>query len=277
MKKFNLWASMIALFLCVGFASCGDDDDNNADNAGPGNVIPTDIKKVVSIRNSYETIKFTYANGKLASVEEEDSKYAFAYSGNTVTITCTYSYDPSDKDVYTMNVGSNGFLKDGTAVSTETYNGETYTSTAHVSFSYDKEGHLTAINTNSKDSEGDEYTSKTEFIWENGNITKTIESWREKTEGGEDSGKSTRISTYSKEENTACISFFDEVADLDELEYVYYAGLLGKSTKNLLKSMKSISEDGSENYVTNYSYKLDSDNYPTTVTIDNQDNFYTYK
>ena len=136
---------------------------------------------------------------------------------------------------------------------------------------------MTAINTNSKDSEGDEYTSKTEFIWENGNITKTIESWTEKTEGIKDSGKSTRISTYSKEENTACISFFDEVADLDELEYVYYAGLLGKSTKNLLKSMKSISEDGSENYVTNYSYKLDSDNYPTTVTIDNQDNFYTYK
>lgn len=276
MKKFNLWASMIALFLCVGFTSCGD-DDNNAENAGTGNIFPEGVKKVATISDAYGGVtKFTYADNKLVSVDDGDSKYTFAYSGNTVTMTSIYEYGNSkDTEVYTMNIGSNGFISHGTGVYTEVYNNETYTSNTTMSFSYDKDGHLTTVQINEKDSDGDEYTTKIQLTWEDGNITKTVENWTEKEDGDTDSGTNTRTFTYGGEVNKIGFSFFDEVVDLDELEYAYYAGLLGKSTKNMLKSVKSVDE-GDYSYTSNYSYEFDGD-YPTVFNSDGSKYKYTYK
>lgn len=279
MKKLNLWASMVALFLCVGFSSCGDDDDNNAENAGTNNVFPEDIKKVATINDGYETTKFNYAGGKLVSVEEgTNSKYTFTYSGNTVTMKSVYkSGNSEDVEIYTMNIGSNGYISNGTGIYTEKYNNETYTSNSTMSFSYDRDGHLTAITMEGQDSDNDTYSSNYQFTWENGNIIRTVESSQSKEDGETYSSTDTRTCTYESNLNKIGFSFFDEVADLDELEYAYYAGLLGKSTKSMLKSVTNVSSaGGSSSYTSNYSYEYDGD-YPTTFIVDGSRTTYTYK
>lgn len=48
--------------------------------------------------------------------------------------------------------------------------------------------------------------------------------------------------------------------DMDEMEYAYYAGLLGKAIKNL--PVKCVDDEGN---VENYSWKLNSTGYPTQM------------
>ena len=54
--------------------------------------------------------------------------------------------------------------------------------------------------------------------------------------------------------------FFDDTFDIDieELQYAYYAGLLGKATKHL--PVRSIDE---KNEVSTFRWTLDSNGYPT--------------
>ena len=271
MKKFNLWASMIALFLCVGFASCGDDDDNNADNAGTGTVFPEGTKKLVSINDGDETTTFKYADGKLVSVQAGSERYTFSYSGSKVTMVGQSS---SDKIIYTMNIGSDGFITGGTGVYTETYEGETYEDKSNFSFSY-KNGYLTGMDVNSSANNGDKGSGTYRFTWENGNLIKTVSEWSSTEEGVKEEWGETYTATYGSDLNVANISFFDEVADLEDLEYAYYAGLLGKSTKNLLKTVVNQYESYSDTH--NYSYTFNDDKYPVKVIIDGHSNTYTYE
>lgn len=268
MKKINFFAGFFALLLCVGFTSCDNDDDSNAENAGTDNVFPEGTKKVATMSNSYETKTFNYNDGKLVSVKEgKDGNITFEYSGNAVIMTSVYTGGSStDKSVYTLNIGSNGFATNGTVVYIDGDKKES----ANYSFSYSGD-YLTAVNIT--DGEGyDNY----KITWENGNITKVVNEYKYTDEGKEDSGTYTTKATYGEDLNVANLSFFDELADLDELEYAYYAGLLGKSTKNLLKSDVQTG-DGSP-YTTNYTYELNSDNYPISITTGGYDKTtYTYK
>lgn len=272
MKKFNLWAGMIALFLCVGFASCGDDDDNNADKAGTGTVFPAGTKKVATINDGYETSTFNYADGKLVSVKiGKSEECTFTYSGSKVTMVCKSS---SDKTVYTMNIGSDGFITGGTGVYTEVYEGKTYEEKSNFSFSYSN-GYLTGMDMDGSDSDGDKSSDSYRFTWKDGNLVKTVSKWKSTEEGKTEEGEETYTATYGSDLNVANISFFDEVADLDELEYAYYAGLLGKSTKNLLKTVVNQYESYSDTY--NFSYTFNDDKYPVKVIIDGHVNTYTYE
>lgn len=268
MKKINFFAGFFALLLCVGFTSCDDDDDNNAEGAGTDNVFPEGTKKVATTNDGYETTTFNYSDGKLISVKSgQNENITFEYSGNAVIMTSVYTGGSQiEKTVYTLNIGSNGFATNGTA--TYTYGNEK--ESGNFSFAYSG-GYLTAINTT-----GEEGYDNYKITWENGNITRVVNEYRFKDEDGEDSGTYTTTATYDGNLNVANISFFDELVDLDELEYAYYAGLLGKTTKNLLKS--KVETGDSSPYTTNYTYELDANGYPISITEnDYSKTTYTYK
>ena len=248
MKKSNFLVAMFAMVLFIGFTSCGEDDENNGENAGTGNVFPEGTKRLASINDSYETATFTYDGDKLVSVKEGNEQIiTFNYTGNTVVMTSVYR---DEKEIYTLNIGSNGFATSGSVKFIDSDGSE---DNGSFTFKYDGD-YLTAIETT-----GDYGYDNYKLTWSDGNITKVV------NESKEDSypiTTNTYTSIYDTKINTAGLSFFEEVGtDVDDLEYAYYAGLLGKSTKNLLKS----TDDG-DGYVYSYSYELNSDNYPTKVT-----------
>ena len=63
--------------------------------------------------------------------------------------------------------------------------------------------------------------------------------------------------------NKGNMMFFDTTFDIDveELQFAYYAGLLGKATKHL--PVRSIDE---ENEVTTFRWKFNANGYPTSLT-----------
>lgn len=256
MKKIKFLASLLAMALCVSFTSCGDDEENNGENAGTGNVFPEGTKKLASISDSYETATFTYDGSKLVSVKEgNDQTITFVYTGNTVVMTSVYRHSNNgtteeEKDIYTLNIGTNGFATSGTVKLIDNDGSENKGSFA---FKYDGD-RLTEIAVT-----GDYGYDNYKLTWKDGNITNVVNEYQEDNYPVK---TNTNTSTYDTELNTAGLSFFEEVGtDVDELEYAYYAGLLGKSTKNLLKS----TDDG-DGYVYSYTYELSTNNYPTKIS-----------
>lgn len=234
--------------LCVSFTSCGDDEENNGENAGTGNVFPGGTKKLATINYGNETATFTYDGSKLVSVKEgNDQTITFNYTGNTVVMTSIYK---DEKEIYTLNIGSNGFATSGTVKLIDNDGSE---DNASFAFKYDGD-RLTEIAVT-----GDYGYDNYKLTWKDGNITNVVNEYQEDNYPVK---TNTNTSTYDTELNTAGLSFFEEVGtDVDELEYAYYAGLLGKSTKNLLKS----TDDG-DGYVYSYTYELSTDNYPTKIS-----------
>ena len=53
--------------------------------------------------------------------------------------------------------------------------------------------------------------------------------------------------------------------DMDEMQYAYYAGLLGKATKNL--PVKLVDNDN-ENRIDNFTWTLNSNGYPISFKRD---------
>lgn len=263
MKKINFLASLLAMVLCIGFTACGDgdDSDDNGEGAGTGNVFPEGTKRLASIIDGRQITSFTYDGDKLVSVKDgDDVNITFEYKGNAVVMTSTYTYTNgeatlTDKNIYTLNIGSNGFATSGTMKYIDANGSED-----NASFTLRYEGdHFVALEIRN-DGSYDNYA----LTWANGNITQVVNRYKEE---GYDEETNKMTASYQSEANTAGLSFFEETgADVDELEYAYYAGLLGKSTANLLKSTMEPVSGGVNGGTTTYAYELNADNYPIKIT-----------
>lgn len=260
MKKINFFASLLAMTLCIGFTSCGDDEGNNGENAGTGNVFPEGTKRLATMSNNGETTTFTYDGNKLISVKRgNDTNITFDYSGDNVVMTSIYTYTSNnkiqeEKDIYTLKIDANGFATSGI----EEFVDSDGTEKAYFTFKYDGD-HLVAIETT-----GSFGYDNYKLTWTDGNITKVVNDYKEDSEPVE---TGTTLSSYATELNTAGLPFFELVGvDLDDLEYAYYAGLLGKSTKNLLKSTDEEALDPEKGEKCTYVYELNADKYPTKIT-----------
>lgn len=251
MKKIKFFSGLLAIVLCIVFTSCGDDegDGKNGENAGTGNVFPEGTKKLSSIEDEYNyKTTFNYDGNKLVTVKDgTEQTITFTYSGNTVVMKSVYR---NETETYTLNIGSNGFITDGTVEYVEEDG-----SKDRGSFTCKYNGdYLIAIETT-----GEYGYDNYKITWTDGNITKVVNEYKEDNYPAE---SRTYTSTYTTDANVAGLSFFEEAGvDVDELEYAYYAGLLGKPTKNLLKS-----NDDGDGYVFSYSYEFNADKYPTKIT-----------
>lgn len=273
--EFYLKKSVVAVSMfmaCVGLVGCSDDKDEpgvdepqNSEVVKPGNVFPgkmpsnvggtsiaRDAKGLVTEMKTSDgkTITFTYPSSRASEADYQ------------VIMTI---YDGSDKTVYNMTIGTNGFvsksyLKIGNPGDSEYEEG-------NWTFSYDAEGHLVKGQHKYIDYYGDEdYTINIQ--WNNGNIVKTWkdEGWDAYVYGYTSASYPTAI------ENKGALFMFESIYPVEvyEFEWVYYAGMLGKGPKNLAVSSENLEED-SDGETTEYIWTLDANGYPTMFDVKDDD------
>lgn len=247
MKK-NFYYLSLLLGLVLGmtmFTACGGDDDDNgggasggASGGGAGGFTPGKFmgpKRVFgdNLLSSYGTDRHRYeltynsddfvssiksisynSDGSVSRTEE----YEASYSGNQVIVNLNGKQD------MLITIGSNGFAETvdwGKEIST---------------YEYDSEGHVTRFKAKDVDEDGEgEWPYIGTLTWQDGNMIKPSDN---------DAGThTTRTITYSQISNVAGIfvraSIGGDVGDFYD-DMLYYLGLLGKGTANLVQSYSYI-------------------------------------
>jgi uncharacterized lipoprotein YehR (DUF1307 family) len=269
--------AVIAVIMSAGFAACSDDDDNNNNNnnssINPQNVFTHGMPKQVS------DMKITQnEQGLVTKIKTDDATVTFEYP-NTLTkaettgqyVTMTIKKDTGGEQeetfIFDMEIGSDGFVKhcseteeDGDIESWD--------------FRYTKEGNLNYM----KRSEGG--NEITTITYTDGNITKTSTiSEDEPDVNSEYNIYYTSDAIKTPLENKGCLMLFDATfgIDMDEMDFAYYAGLLGKATKNLpirYTSQSTISGIASED-TRDFSWSVNSNGYPTKLSMKSLNDYTT--
>lgn len=250
MKTLRFFGMVLTtILLSAGFTACSSDDSENNNGGSNGKVGVPNVftggqpKSIAGMSMTYNS------DGTLASISDNSTRATFEYgsgaravAANTVRMTI---YD--DEELFAtcdLVLNSSGFVKSCTETD---YEGDVET----WEFGYNSDGQLNYM----KRSEGG--NEVTNITYQGGNIVKTT------VVSEEDPNESYECTVnYGEALNKGCIMLFDETLgiDMDEMEYAYYAGLLGKATKNLPKS--SVDEDGD---ATNYTWTLNDNGLPTKM------------
>lgn len=257
---------MMAIVGCMGFVSCSDDDkdepngvENGTEVVNPSNVftagvpkqvgsmsVTTDLKGLVTaMTNTEDGVKITFTYPSMSRAESYD-----------VIMTVD---DDGDKTVFNLLLNDMGFAKYCKQIESDGDVEEWW-------FEYNSDGQLIKM----KRSEGG--NEVTEITYENGNISKV----KMRSEDDGDGGDYVIGYGLSIIENKGCIMLFDETfgIDMDEMEYAYFAALLGKATKNLPVSNAYTRYDPNEGPYKRdktFTWSMNSNNLPimlTTLTTD---------
>lgn len=270
MRKLFQLALMVTLTVGTAMmASCSKDNSDepeqkmvNGTDVNPRNVFPLGLPKKIS-----EIVLTLNEKGQLIQLAEPngDERITFEYKdvalGSTQTpqVILTETDEP-DKHVYELHLNRDGFV---------THAKETHYSNDHIAgkatwdFAYNADNQLKDVKCS---------TDKKHIVleYQNGNVVKTTTTA---------AGKPTEVTTITYatasirpiENKTGVMLFATTLdADFDNLEVAYYAGLLGKPSKNLpLQSEKSGNKatfkwtlDGNGNpTVLNYSFSNLSENF----------------
>lgn len=257
----------MAAALCVatacGFASCSDDDDNEP--AVPGasieEVFPAGLPSQVG-----DNVITTNAAGQVTKVVDRTTSAVFEYGSfsraNNYQVKMSVSDTDYPEDNFTiyMQLNGNGFVT--YALQVYDGNNEEYT----WDFGYNNAGQLNYLRRSEGGNE-DGY-EVCEITYANGDIT-TVKNYETRGNGeiGGDAGDTQAIeyttSSTASIENKGGIMLFDEMfgIDMDEMGVAYYAGLLGKATKNLPLVRKYVGDD--EYY--SFEWTLNANGLPTKM------------
>ena len=255
MKKHLLWTCCL---LAVGFASCSDDDEKKTDPTPPGDQATTtpDVSQdlgiqfpVTSINGSWEV--FNYTDGKLTSGTLSNPNGTFTISHNPLTIKVEMQYgdsgDESSVETYTnIKVNDKGFATSATYQSTDVYDGETEKTNGQATMAYDADGHITEKQVNST---GPGYTEnyKITYTWNNGNLLSV--QVEDRYSDNEESGVLTTIYKYTYGEGQPNPGIYFDGMWYMTYDFMWYAGLFGKTTKDIPTSVKYTEiEDGQVYY-----------------------------
>lgn len=194
--------------------------------------------------------RFIYENGYLTQITNDKETITFNYNYATGAdgpdVYVTMRGDGDDDFAITLN--EQGFAEKIVQTSYDQYGENVYTKTLE----YDADGHLTAMN---DDRNGRLY----DMTWTDGDLTKVH--WLS------DSGSEhTYTYTYGDQANTNCLLFYYKVysVDIDEVQCLYYAGLLGKAPKHLPELETSDSGSTTTFTWTDNSLTVDGDDYHPT-------------
>lgn len=238
--------------------SCSDDDDDN-NNGGSNNGMPKPTEVFTAgVPASFDGAAITKnAAGLVSQIKSDYETVTFNYdkvtfNGKSYDATMKYTDDenggdPADNITVYVNLNSKGFITNALEVYGD---GETDTWT----FEYNAADQLSKM---VRSEGGNEVTT---IAYTDGNITKVVTT---DDEGSTDqcSIEYTNATVTAPIANKGCIMMFDTCfgIDMDEMEVAYYAGLLGKATKNL--PLKQIDE-----YSTyDFSWTLNSNGLPTQL------------
>lgn len=277
----------MVVLMNVSLASCGGDDDNDG---GGGNT----WNGKVNISNVFTGKKPKALDGKIAtydsdgllvsltnneSPEEDDSDprhvdITFEYGSDTRAtadnnIRMNYFWDKELESYFDMKINGKGFVE---------YCRQTYTDEGGYYswyFDYDDDGYLTHIKCMVNDLTEEEHIYIT---WEGGNIVNTRHTYNYEN--------TNRVAAFTVSyltddntviENKGCIMLFDQtfginMDDMEQMMWAYYAGLLGKPTKNLPCALYK-SDNYSRSESRYFSWTLDSDGYPTIIDATSSDGY----
>lgn len=255
--------AIIAIIMGANFLACSDDDDNNneVNTINPQHVFPNGIPKQIA------DMKITQnTQGLITKIETEDGTAVFEYP-NTVTraelanqhVKMTVTKDTGmERDeifIFDMEIGNNGFIKHSDETE-EDGDFETW------DFEYTTEGNLKTL----KRSEGGNET--TTITYENGNITEIYTASKdEPTVSSTYKIDYTSNTVKSPIENKGGIMLYDQTLgiDMDEMDFAYYAGLLGKATKNLPLKLTYVSDVFND--IREFTWTLNANGLPTTLLL----------
>ena len=259
MRKLFQLALMVTLTAGIAMmTSCSKDNSDepeqkmvNGTDVNPRNVFPLGLPKKIS-----ELVLTLNEKGQLIQLAEpnDDERITFEYKdvalGSTqapqVILTET---DEPDKHVYELYLNRDGFV---THAKETHYRNDHIAGKATWDFAYNADNQL-------KDAKCSTNKKHIVLEYQNGNVVKTTTTA---------AGKPTEVTTITYAtastrpiENKTGVMLFGATldADLDYLEAAYYAGLLGKPSKNLpLQSEKSGNKATSK-------WTLDSNGNPTAL------------
>ena len=239
MRKLFQLALMVTLTAGIAMmTSCSKDNSDepeqkmvNGTDINPRNVFPLGLPKKIS-----ENVLTLNEKGQLVRFAEPNSKDRATFEYKDVALGSTQApqvilteTDESDKHVYELYLNQNGFVTHAK----ETHYRDHIVGKATWDFAYNADNQLKDVKCS---------TDKKHIVleYQNGNVVKTTTTA---------AGKPTEVTTITYAtastrpiENKTGVMLFAATldADFDNLEAAYYAGLLGKPSKNLpLQSEKS--------------------------------------
>lgn len=271
-KRFA-WVVLLTLCSTTLFVGCSDDDDDDGGKEPEvgGQIDPSNVF-TGKLPKSYAGSAVTYNNeGLVTKIVTEDEEVTFTYPSaitkassakQVIRMTIFYPDYPEEGKMYLdMTIGDSGYVES----CKETYEKDSDIDTWE--FGYNSDGQLNYMMRSENDNR------KTRITYTNGDITK-IEETSDINEHyiGTVSYGATPI------ENKGCIMLFDTTfsIDMDEMQFAYLAGLLGKATKHLPVLYTDESNDDSS-YEYNFEWKLDSNSYPTSMTSEGHDYPFTWQ
>ena len=266
MRKLFQLALMVTLTVgTTMMASCSKDNSDepeqkmvNGTDVNPRNVFPLGLPKklskiVLTLNEKGQLVQFSEPNSNDRATFEYKDVALGSTQAPQVILTET---DEPDKHVYELYLNRDGFVTH--AKETRYSNKETRYSNNHSvgkatwDFAYNADNQL-------KDAKCSTDKKHIVLEYQNGNVVKTTTTTV---------GKPTEVTTITYAtastrpiENKTGVMLFGTTldADFDNLEVAYYAGLLGKPSKNLpLQSEKSGDKATSK-------WTLDSNGYPTAL------------
>lgn len=257
MNKFLKFMPVVLLAAAtMTFTACSDDDDVTTDGKPTTNNVftnayPTDIDGAKVSRNG---------DGQVTKIEDDYSTVTFEYGTFNPSRAHNYTVlmkireiddENNGSDIY-MELNKQGFVSYAYQIDLDGDTDEWF-------FGYNSDGQLNSF----KRTEGSESYTVT---YTNGDITRVV-----KTEDDGDTSEYTIAYTNSTNTsavaNKGCLMLFDDTfgIDMDEMEIAYYAGLIGKATKNLPMGYTRKSVEGGSTYTDNvvFHWQFDKNGYPT--------------
>ena len=269
MKIFKcLFSTMFVASLCLGFTACSDDDDDNKTPNEPSvdDVLPAGAPK--SIGDAVLTVN---EKGQLTKVVDGDQVITIEYGSFSRATT----YDAllklreaedsdNDYDAY-LKLNGMGYVTDVLQVykHPEEQDGK---QSDTWKFTYNDAGQLSRLQ---RSESGDDF----KITYTNGDITKV-----EQTDEDGDHKLITIVYTNAEypevKANTSGVMEFDESfrVDMDEMGFLYYAGMLGQPTKNLpMGNTEKATWNNGEEYTfsDNYNWEFGANGFPTKFWTDN--------
>lgn len=262
MKRLSYLGCLVAIALSTTtMTACGETTEetiieNSSANVSEGlsRIFTTGMPKVV---NGYTIARNEQGQVYLMKKSRGRDKVIFEYKAanlantNAPDVVMTVT-DDDDKKVYNLFLNNNGYIRHCDEIEYE--RGES-PKRQIWDFEYNAAGQLSKVV-----SSEDGYETTT-ITYRDGNIVRTsVVSGMSGIEKDRHDIFYTSNTVATPILNKGNVMFFDDTFDIDieELQYAYYAGLLGKATKHL--PVRSIDE---KNEVSTFRWTLDSNGYPT--------------
>lgn len=262
MKRLSYLGCLVAIALSTTtMTACGETTEetiieNSSANVSEGlsRIFTTGMPKVV---NGYTIARNEQGQVYLMKKSRGRDKVIFEYkaanlaNSNAPDVVMTVT-DDDDKKVYNLFLNNNGYIRHCDEIEYE--RGESPKRQVW-DFEYNAAGQLSKVV-----SSEDGYETTT-ITYRDGNIVRTsVVSGMSGIEKDRHDIFYTSNTVATPILNKGNVMFFDDTFDIDieELQYAYYAGLLGKATKHL--PIRSIDE---KNEVSTFRWTLDSNGYPT--------------